>query len=69
MSVIYYSSSRCQERCNRGIVGAVGYDTNHLLRTGECDADVLDILGVLKKMSSGLKKVVLEQIKVLASVC
>ncbi|MBO6298018.1 MAG: helix-turn-helix transcriptional regulator [Lachnospiraceae bacterium] len=37
---------------------------NYLLGAVECDADVLDILGVLKKMSPGLKKVALEQIKV-----
>ena len=39
---------------------------NYLLGAVECDADVLDILGVLKKMSPGLKKVALEQMKVLA---
>lgn len=42
---------------------------NHLLGTGEYDTDILEILGVLKKMSPKLKKVALEQIKALSSVC
>ena len=42
---------------------------NYLLGTGEYDTDILETLGVLKKMSPGLKKVALEQIKVLSSVC
>ena len=33
------------------------------------DTDILEILGVLKKMSPKLKKVALEQIKALSSVC
>ena len=39
------------------------------LGTGEYDTDILEILGVLKKMSPKLKKVALEQIKALSSVC
>ena len=39
---------------------------NYLLGAIEYNADVLDILGVLKKMAPSLKKVVLEQIKELA---
>ena len=42
--------------------------SNYLLGTGEYDTGILEILGVLKKMSPGLKKVALEQIKVLSSV-
>ena len=42
---------------------------NHLLGTGEYDTDILEILCVLKQMSPGLKKVALEQIKALSSVC
>ena len=42
---------------------------NHLLGIGEYDTDILEILGVLKKMSPKLKKVALEQIKALSSVC
>ena len=38
------------------------------LGTGEYDTDILEILGVLKKMSPKLKKVALEQIKALSSV-
>ena len=40
---------------------------NLLLGVGEYDTDILEILGVLKKMSPELKKVALEQIKALSS--
>ena len=42
---------------------------DYLLGVGEYDTDILEILCVLKKMSPGLKKVALEQIKALSSVC
>ena len=42
---------------------------DYLLGTGEYDIDILEIFCVLKKMSPRLKKVALEQIKALYSVC
>lgn len=41
---------------------------NRLLGAGEYDTDILEILDVLRKMTPGLRKVALEQIKALSSI-
>ena len=69
-----YSVSFLQyEQINHSVIielsGLLETTTDYLLGTGEYEIDILVILCVLKKMSPRLKKVALEQIKALSSVC